>query len=154
MLDWKTFAVFLSRSDVADLPAALARHDWRALHANVLKVRRLFAYFVDAPGRGAATPWGPADALPLVVFEMWRRTRRPDALHDATRRPDEADALAAARGDVSEADRAGRAPPVRAGLRFSCAPDGESCAYELHGERWNCSARSPMACGCVRVGPR
>ena len=143
VLDWPAFSATLRRDDVGTLRDALAKLDHAALHANLLKVRDLFAFHVDAGGAGGA--------LPLAVFEMWRRARARarggDRYAGRDGRPGVVAALVAADG----APARGRARAARADVAYACADDGESCAYSLHGTTWNCSTRTPMACGCVVV---
>ena len=143
VLDWPAFSVTLRRDDVGTLRDALAKLDHAALHANLLKVRDLFAFHVDAGGAGGA--------LPLAVFEMWRRARARarggDRYAGRDGRPGVVAALVAADG----APARGRARAARADVAYACAGDGESCAYSLRGTTWNCSTRTPMACGCVVV---
>ena len=68
VLRWRDFAVLLRPADIGNLPAVLASHDHARLHANLLKVRRLLSFV-------ATGPVNDDDALPLIVFEMWRRSR-------------------------------------------------------------------------------
>lgn len=158
VLDWSKFSVVLDRGDVRRLRSVLEARDHADLHANLLKVRSLFAFHVDAPRKAAfGDAWGPPDALPLAVFEMWRRFRARKAGGPQFERRSAADpgALAVlAAADEPPSTPHAEARAVRTDVSFSCAADAESCVYALHGVTWNCSTRSPMACGCVRVpGP-
>ena len=133
VLRWRDFAVLLRPADVPNLPAVLAGHDHARLHANLLKVRRLLSFV-------ATGPVNDDDALPLIVFEMWRRSRRRRAFAPGT-----ATALAAPTGATGIAT-----PTEPLKVAFECAADGASCAYAVRGARWNCSRRTKMACGCVK----
>lgn len=139
VLRWRDFAVILKRADVANLPAVLEKYDHAALHANLLRVRRLLSFV--AAGRDTED-----DALPLVVFEMWRRTKRRGAPYAAGT----ATALAAVEATGVSSDVEPAAVP------FACAADGASCVYAVRGTAWNCSRRTKMACGCAPApaGPR
>ena len=134
VLRWRDFAVLLRPADIGNLPAVLAGHDHARLHANLLKVRRLLSFV-------ATGPVNDDDALPLIVFEMWRRSKRR-----RTFAPGTATALAAPQGAI--ATIATPTEPLK--VSFACAADGASCAYAVRGARWNCSRRTKMACGCVK----
>ena len=135
VLKWRDFAVLLRPADIPNLPAVLAGHDHARLHANLLKVRRLLSFV-------ATGPVADDDALPLIVFEMWRRSRRRRAFAPGT-----ATALAA------PAAAAGTATPTEPlKVAFACAADGASCAYAVRGARWNCSRRTKMAAAAACVG--
>ncbi|KAK7230322.1 hypothetical protein SO694_00180041 [Aureococcus anophagefferens] len=140
VLDWPAFSATLRRDDVGTLRDALAKLDHAALHANLLKVRDLFAFHVDAGARRRA--------LPLAVFEMWRRARaraRGRPLR-GPRRP-----AGRRRGPRRRGRRArARARAARADVAYACAGDGESCAYSRAGRRRGCSTRTPMACGTIK----
>mmetsp|Transcript_2413 Transcript_2413/g.7103 ORF Transcript_2413/g.7103 Transcript_2413/m.7103 type:complete len:510 (-) Transcript_2413:40-1569(-) len=148
ILEWPSFSVYLRRDDVPNLVQVLEAQDYAKLHANLLKVRRLFSFAADPPP-GKPQRWGPPDGLPLVVFEMWHRARA-EAKRPADP-PGSVSALAAAAGDMDESKRRGRLAPGRAVVPYSCAPDGESCVYDFHGVAWNCSSRTTMACACVKT---
>ena len=135
VLRWRDFAVLLRPADVPNLPAVLAGHDHARLHANLLKVRRLLSFV-------ATGPVNDDDALPLIVFEMWRRSRRRRSLTPGT-----ATALAAPEAAPAGAHSTATEPLK---VAFECAADGASCAYAVRGARWNCSRRTKMACGCSR----
>ena len=135
VLRWRDFAVLLRPADIGNLPAVLAGHDHARLHANLLKVRRLLSFV-------ATGPVADDDALPLIVFEMWRRSRRR-----RTFAPGTATALAAPAA-VSAGSIATPTEPLK--VAFACEADGTSCAYAVRGARWNCSRRTKMACGCSR----
>lgn len=148
VLDWTAFAVFLDARDIPRLADVLEEADHARLHANLIKVRRLFSFFADGPAAATSSdPWGPPDGFPLVVFEMWRRfrARRSGGVQYEGRRSSEG----SVRVLVGDAQNPARAD--RAGVAFGCAPDAESCSYTLHGQAWNCSSRTPMACGCVKI---
>ena len=98
-----------------------------------MKVRRLLSFV-------ATGPVDDDDALPLIVFEMWRRSRRRRAFAPGT-----ATALAAPTGATGIAT-----PTEPLKVAFECAADGASCAYAVRGTSWNCSRRTKMACGCVK----
>ena len=132
-LRWRDFAVLLRPADIGNLPAVLASHDHARLHANLLKVRNLLSFV-------ATGPVADDDALPLIVFEMWRRSRRRRSFTPGT-----ATALAAPTGATGIAT-----PTEPLKVAFECAADGASCAYAVRGARWNCSRRTKMACGCVK----
>ena len=134
VLRWRDFAVLLRPADIGNLPAVLAGHDHARLHANLLRVRRLLSFV-------ATGPVNDDDALPLIVFEMWRRSRR----RRADFAPGTATALAAPAGATGIATQT---EPLK--VAFECAADGASCAYAVRGARWNCSRRTKMACGCSR----
>ena len=134
VLRWRDFAVLLRPADIGNLPAVLAGHDHARLHANLLKVRRLLSFV-------ATGPVNDDDALPLIVFEMWRRSRRRRAFVEGS-----VTALAAPAGATG-----GIATPTEPlKVAFACEADGASCAYAVRGARWNCSRRTKMACGCVK----
>ena len=135
VLRWRDFAVLLRPADVPNLPAVLAGHDHARLHANLLKVRRLLSFV-------ATGPVADDDALPLIVFEMWRRSKRRRAFAPGT-----ATALAAP-ASAPMGTLATPTEPLK--VAFECAADGASCAYAVRGARWNCSRRTKMACGCSR----
>ena len=135
VLRWRDFAVLLRPADIGNLPAMLASHDHARLHANLLKVRRLLSFI-------ATGPVADDDALPLIVFEMWRRSRRRREFASGT-----ATALAAP-ASAPMGTLATPTEPLK--VAFECAADGASCAYAVRGARWNCSRRTKMACGCVK----
>ncbi|KAH8082922.1 SET domain-containing protein [Aureococcus anophagefferens] len=72
VLDWSAFSVEIAEADVGRLPEVLAAYDWAYLHANLLRVRPLFAFCVDDGGEdGCGEGDLPGDGLPLVRGDEW-----------------------------------------------------------------------------------
>lgn len=136
VLQWEKFSVRLAVEDVPRLPEVLEAHDHAALHANLLRVRALFAYCVE---QGDCDQ---GDALPLVAFEMDRRAAVLDRA-DAPR----------ATGGGGHAGRAANGLGTGgrdAVVDYECDAD-VSCRMAVAGSKeWQCTPVTGPFCECTR----
>ena len=145
VLDWSAFSVEINEADVGRLPEVLAAYDWAHLHANLLRVRPLFAFCVDDGGEdGCGEGDLPGDGLPLVVFLM--ATRRivappPPPEPGADRYDGTATLLASAAGGDATAD---------ADVLYACSLASGACRYEVRGDEWECAMANKHACMCKK----
>lgn len=144
-LDWTQFSVRIDEDDIPRLDYLLESLDHSKLHANLMRVRPLFAFCIDEGGEdGCGGNLLAGDGLPLVVFEMARR-KRPgvgrDLDYDAESYRGTARLLAGFGPDGTDVDYST--------VRFECALRNGSCDYELHDQTWRCDMVQNLATGSI-----
>eukprot|EP00041_Stephanoeca_diplocostata_P025448 m.666440 g.666440 ORF g.666440 m.666440 type:complete len:602 (-) comp22749_c2_seq20:145-1950(-) len=70
-LNWTTFSITVPLFDIATLPRRMREANHTELHSNLLLVRQFFQYRLDIFPTNTKV-WD--SALPLIMYEMWRRT--------------------------------------------------------------------------------
>ena len=144
-LDWSQFSLTLDPRRLDGLFETLRSADHALLHANLLRVRPLFAWCLATKGacderrRRQLT----FDALDLTVFEMSQRV--------AARRDEAPPRVAASTGMVlglASLDGGQRTTPTK--IRYACSEDTASCSYNVGATPWNCSILHKNACVCRR----
>lgn len=160
-LDWSQFSISHDPSRLDELFGTLRDANYELLHANLVRVRPLFAWCLatrdvcDERRRHQHV----LDALDLAVYEMSQRHRRDEpemsrrVAEPARVRLAEMSGRVAASGEVlGLASPDGGPLAMRTRIRYACSEDAtSSCSYDVGPTRWNCSIIHKSACACRRV---
>ena len=146
-LDWSKFSVRLTEEHLPSLPAYLETFDHAALHANLLRVQPLFFFCVDEGGEDHCGG-GRGDALPLVVFEMAKKTKGWAA---NTNKAFKDDVAYSQNGTYAGFARlAATHGQQRRPVSYACRLTDGACLYTFNDESWLCSMVNSLHCECAK----